>query len=317
MKLRIGHLSTFYHTSTLLMASGDLEKRFGIEAEWRLFGTGPAIVGSFSRGETDIAYIGLPPVIIGIDKGMRIKCIAGGHVEGTVFAGKGNWKGFPEIQNIEEILKQFRNLKIGAPGTGSIHDVILKEYLDRFNLDKEIEVINFKWADLALEAIVKDEISAAFGTPALGAAIMHYANGRVLYPPSMIWPNNPSYGIIVNIDFTEANRGLVENFLVLHEETTAFIRTHTKEAAKKIADNVGFIDEAFVMDTLRMSPKYCSQITDSYVSSTMGLMKALKKLGYISRDILQDEVFDLSLIRKIHPKGDHYGEEISGQLIHG
>lgn len=310
MKLRIGHLSTFYHTSALLISDKGIDKRLGIEVEWRLFGTGPAIVEALGRGEADIAYVGLPPAIIGIDRGLDIRCIAGGHVEGTVFTAKGRWKGYPEMSDIEDVLGQFRGFKIGVPGKGSIHDVILNEYIDRYKLHNDIETVNFKWADLLLEAIVRDDVAAAFGTPALGAAIKYYAGGRVLYPPSMIWPDNPSYGIVADMGFLNRNRGLVEAFLVLHEETTAFIRTQAKEAAKKIADNVGFIDEAFVMDTLMMSPKYCSQITDGYISSTMGLMKVLKKLGYISREISRDEVFDLSLIQEIHPRGDHYGEGI-------
>jgi hypothetical protein len=37
----------------------------------------------------------------------------------------------------------------------------------------------------------------------------------------------------------------------------------------------------------------------------------LRKLGYIARDIKEDEIFDTSLIRKIHPEKEHYGEGIS------
>ncbi|MBA4373947.1 MAG: sulfonate ABC transporter substrate-binding protein, partial [Thermodesulfovibrio sp.] len=40
MKLRIGHLSTFYHTAILLMARQDLEQQLGIEVAWQLHGTG-------------------------------------------------------------------------------------------------------------------------------------------------------------------------------------------------------------------------------------------------------------------------------------
>ncbi len=37
----------------------------GAGAEWKLFGTGPAIVDAFKKRELDMAYIGLPPAIIG------------------------------------------------------------------------------------------------------------------------------------------------------------------------------------------------------------------------------------------------------------
>lgn len=309
MKIRIGHLSTFYHTSMLLMAQGTLSKDFDVE--WRLFGTGPAIVNAFGKGELDLAYIGLPPAIIGIDKGIAIKCIAGGHIEGTVIAGHNKHNGFPEIEDLGEILKQFTGLKIGVPGRGSIHDVIITEYLERFNLRDQMEIINFQWADQVTEAMAKGMVSAAVGTPALAVAIGRYAHGKILYPPSKTWPDNPSYGILAGVEFLRTERGVIEEFLALHEEATSLLRNRPKEAAGIISDYVGFIDKEFVFDVLKISPRYCAQITDDYIASTMEFVGAQKRIGYIAREILPDEIFDPSIIRKIHPEKDHYRDGIS------
>src|SRR5512143_3041140 len=123
MKIRIGHLSTFYHTAILLMANSDTDSRVGAEIEWKLMGTGPAIMKAFGRGELDMAYIGLPPASIGRDQGSKVTCVAGGHVEGTGMAGKAQWTGCPETKDRGMILRQFRGHSIGVPGKGSIHDV--------------------------------------------------------------------------------------------------------------------------------------------------------------------------------------------------
>jgi NitT/TauT family transport system substrate-binding protein len=291
------------------MAREDIAKRLNTDVEWRLFGTGPAIVTAFERNELDLAYMGLPPAVIGIDRGVDIKCVAGGHVEGTVISGKKRFQGFPEMHDLGEILKQFCGLKIGVPGKGSIHDVIITECLDRLDLGKEIDVVCFQWADQVMEAIVRDDVAAAVGTPALAAAVKYYADGRILYPPSKIWPNNPSYGILADNRFLDRGRNIVESFLLLHEEATAFLRSRPTEAARIISSYVGFIDEDFVLDTLKISPKYCAQITDAYISSTMEFVKAMKRLGYIGRELTSGEIFDVSLIKKIHPARDHYREE--------
>ena len=311
MLLRIGHLSTFYHTAIILMARADTNSRLGAEIDWRLFGTGPAIADAFDKGELDIAYIGLPPAIIGINRGVNIICIAGGHVEGTVISGKKELKGFPDKTDMNKILSQIKGERIGVPGKGSIHDVILQDCLEKFNLKKEIAVINFQWADMVLEAMVKGEISIAFGTPALAAVIKRYDGGKILYPPSMLWPNNPSYGIIVDKKFLKKEKAAVEQFLILHEEATSFIRIRPSKASKVIADYIGFIDKELVLDTLKISPKYCSKISEGYISSTMEFVKALKRLGYINREISENEIFDLSLIEKIHPEKEHYSDGIS------
>jgi len=314
MKLRIGHLSTFYHTAIILMAEDMLTKTLGMDVEWRLFGTGPAIVNAFESKDLDLAYVGLPPAAIGISRGVGIVCVAGGHMEGTVLAGRKEFTGFPEQEDLRTILGQFRGRKIGVPGKGSIHDVILSECLERYGLTKETTVINYPWADQVTEAMVRGEVSAAVGTSALAVAIRRFAHGKILYPPSQLWPNNPSYGIMVDRDFLEREKKTVERFLMMHEDATSLIRNKPRLAARIISDFVGFIDDEFVMETLKVSPKYCAQITDEFIASTIEFVKALKKLGYIGREITSDEIFDTSLINIIHPEKDHYEDGISNTL---
>lgn len=308
--LRIGHLSTFYHTSILLLARGGAASSLNADVEWRMFGTGPEIVSAFERNELDLAYVGLPPAIIGIDRGVKIKCVGGGHIEGSVISGKSRFRGFPEVDRLDEILKQFRGLKIGVPGRGSIHDVILKDCLDRFDLTDKIEIVNYSWADQITEAVVRNELPAAVGTPALAVALKRYADGKVLYPPSKLWPSNPSYGILADSRFLLNQGDTVERFLSMHEEATFFLRHSPEEAAKIISNYVGFIDKEFVMDTLRISPKYCAQLTEDYIDSTVGFVKTMKRLGYINREIPSSEIFDTSLIKRVHREGDHYEEGI-------
>jgi len=315
MKLRIGHLSTFYHTAIILMAKNMLTKTLGMEVEWRLFGTGPTIMNAFENKELDLAYIGLPPAAIGISKGVRIVCIAGGHMEGTVIAGTKEFTGFPEQEDLRSILGQFRRMKIGVPGKGSIHDVILSECLERYELAKEITVVNFPWADEVTEAMVRREVSAAVGTPALAVAIRRFAHGKILFPPSKLWPNNPSYGILVDRDFLEREKETAERFLVVHEDATSLIRNNPRLAARIISEHVGFIDEEFVLETLKVSPKYCAQITDRFIASTMEFVKVLKKLGYIEREIASNEIFETSLINTIHPGKDHYEDGLSNAVF--
>jgi hypothetical protein len=49
MLLRVGHLSTFYNTAMLFMADRGLCSGIDADIEWRLFGTGPAIVNAFEK----------------------------------------------------------------------------------------------------------------------------------------------------------------------------------------------------------------------------------------------------------------------------
>jgi NitT/TauT family transport system substrate-binding protein len=265
---------------------------------------------AFEQGELDLAYIGLPPAIIGMDRGIDVVCVAGGHVEGTVMAGKSGWQGHPDAGDLGTVLRQFRGRKIGVPGKGSIHDVILKSCIEQHGLERDITIVNYPWADLVTEAVVKDEVAAAVGTPALAVAIKRFAGGKVLWPAAGFWPSNPSYGIVADRGFLEREQNTVLKFLELHEEATAFIRKEPAKASRMIADFVAVVDEEFVMDTLMVSPKYCAQLTEDYIVSTMKFVPVLKKLGYIQSDIGRDRIFSRGIINRIHPEKDHYGDGV-------
>src|SRR5512136_3033955 len=112
--VKIGYLTTLYHTSFIIQASGQMAD-LGIKASWKLFPNGPAIVEAFGKNEIDLGYIGLPPAMIGISKGLKIKCIAGGHVEGTVLIGK---RDFQLAETAKEVLSQFKGRIIGTPRRG-------------------------------------------------------------------------------------------------------------------------------------------------------------------------------------------------------
>lgn len=303
--LRIGHLSTLYHTSILLMARGHLDRLIEKPVKWQLYGTGPEIIEAFERDEIDMAYIGLPPVIMGIDRGIRIKCVAGGHIEGTVLASHKDMKAYPDVKDLKDILAQFLGYRIGVPGKGSIHDVIITELLDRFKFKERIKITNFKWADQALEAFVKGDVVAVAGTPALATAIKRYGEGKVLYPPSMLWPNNPSYGIVVSQRLL-GYRDTLERFLNIHEQATAELRERPEEVSQAISRFVGIVDSDFVLETIMLSPRYCAQLTEGYIKATMGFVRAMKRLGYIKKDIRREEIFETEIIRNIHVSEDHY-----------
>jgi len=306
MKLRIGHLSTFYHTALLLMEkTEEISEILHWPIEWKLYGTGPAIVKAFEENEIDMAYIGLPPAVIGIEKGIPIKCIAGGHVEGTVIAGSGDLKGFPYIQDIEEFFYSLRSKRIGVPGRGSIHDVLIRDSVERLGLLEEIEILNFSWADSIVEAMKKGEVSIAVGTPNLAISIKRFLKGKILWPPDRLWPYNPSYGIVVREELLK-EKELLKKFLLLHEKATTFLRERPEEASEIITKIIGLVDKEFVLETLKVSPRYCAHLSKEYIDSTMRLLKAMKELGYIKRDFREEEIFFTDLIKEIHPEEGHY-----------
>lgn len=302
-KLRIGYLSTVYHTSFILQGTDTLQA-LGIQAEWTLYPSGPDIVNAMREGNLDLGYIGLPPVIIGIDRGVDLRCVAGGHIEGTVVIAGEEWKALGECSGIPDFLSQFEGTAIGCPPKGSIHDVIVNDLLRRHGMDG-IRVINYPWADFIPDALLSGEISAAAGTPALAVTARRYADARIVVPADAIWPYNPSYGIVTAGE-TIGNAALLSRFLRAHEEACEFIRHDPYGAARIVSEVTEMVDPGFVMETYRISPKYCASLTGEYIASTMTFVEALAAAGYISGPIPEKRIFDTTLIDEVHRSPAHY-----------
>ncbi len=261
-------------------------------------------------GRLDLGYIGLPPVIIGIDRGLRLACIAGGHIEGTVMIAGKKIRTVDECGSMQEFLSQLSGKAIGTPPKGSIHDVIVHDLLQKNNRT-DVEVKNYPWADFLSDALLTGEITAAAGTPALATTARRYGNGRLVVQPDRLWPFNPSYGIVVMREMLKQS-DLLTRFLTAHEAASEWIRRDPKACARVVADTIGMVDAAFVEETYRISPKYCAALPPEYIASTMKFARTLHTLGYTSRSISENECFDRSLIEMIHTGPHHYAAGIAG-----
>lgn len=304
-RIRIGHLSTVYHTAFLLRGS-DILDRQGLRAAWKLFASGPDIISAMRRGELDLGYIGLPPVIIGIGSGLNLTCIAGGHVEGTVMVAGPGIRTLSECGSMLEFLSQFTGKTMGAPPRGSIHDVITRELLREHGFT-DLAVRNYPWADFLSDALVSGEISCAAGTPALAVTTRRYGNARLVVSPDRLWPFNPSYGIVVMREMLKKEE-LLLRFLSAHEEACEWIRHDPDACARTVVTTTAMVDEDFVREAYQISPKFCSALPPEYIASTMKFAAPLHELGYIPRRVEEAEVFDRTLIEQVHPGPHHYND---------
>jgi NitT/TauT family transport system substrate-binding protein len=305
--LSIGHLSTCYHSNFILMQDDDLKTQLGVEVDWNIFGTGPEMVEAFKNNELDIGYIGLPPAIIGIERGVPIKCVAGGHVEGTIMCAKKKYKDDTQLdRNLRKVMSQFKGAAIGVPAKGSIHDVILSYYMDKYKLQDEIEVINYAYPELIALDMKKNKLEAGVGTPCLAVFASTLLESRLIIQADNLWDNNPSYGVFFHENLIKNNSELVLGFLAFHKKSATLLRKSPDMAAKLIADTVEMTTEEFVKEVLKISPKYCIALSEGYVKSTMEFIGALHKLGYIKRTLDVEEIFEFRFVEKVHPEHHHY-----------
>ena len=305
LSLRIGYLSTLYHTSHLLRADDWIDQELGVRGCWYLYGTGPEMIQAFEKREIDLGYIGLPPAMIGMSRGIPLVCIAGGHIEGTVMvAGKG-YKGFSELSETALLLKQFARRRIGIPAAGSIHDVIFRSLLQEHSLSEDIEIVNYAWADLIPHAMKNGEIDGAVGTPPLAVLCEQECETAIMIPPALMWPFNPSYGIVVHRDML-AREDLIQGFLTLHERASNIIKDQPEQAARLTTAALPGLTVPFVKKVYRLSPKYCASLPEQYLRASKKFIPVMKALDYLKDFKETEKIFDTRFIEKIHPEPHHY-----------
>lgn len=307
--MNIGHLSTAYHTNWILIGNNDLEKDLNLKVNWSLFGTGPLMVEAFKEGKLDIGYMGLPPAIVGIDNGVPIKCVAGGHVEGTIMVGKKNHKAIGELNNdIYKTLLQFKGHTIGTPSVGSIHDAILNYYLEQYNLKDDIEVKNYKQAEFIAVDMEKGLLEGGVGTPALAVFAKTILDSHLIIPAKYLLANNPSYGILIHEDLIANHPEMVITFLSHHKKASYLLRESQDKAAEIISKTFTILNnnKHYAKAVLEISPKYCIALSEGYLTSTEGFVNTMFKLGYIKEKLPFEKIFDLRFVKEVHPEKDHY-----------
>jgi len=306
-KLNIGHLSTAYHTNFILMEGDDLANDLKRDINWILFGTGPAMIEAFKNKKLDIGYMGLPPAIIGIDKGVPIKCVAGGHVEGTIIIAKKEYKEMNQLDNnLAEVLSQFKGKLIGVTSKGSIHEVILSHFLKKYDLSNDVDVKNYGQAEFIALNMKKGILDAGVGTPALAVFASTILDSHIIVEPKHLWANNPSYGIFLHENLIENSPDIIIEFLNHHKRASYLLRNSQSLAAEKISKTFEIIDKNYAESVLKISPKYCISLSENYINATMEFVKTLKNLNYIKKELTAENIFDPTFIRKVHPEQDHY-----------
>jgi NitT/TauT family transport system substrate-binding protein len=302
--LRIGYLSTLYHTSHILRQLGWVEQALAVECSWLLFGSGPEMVHAFERQEIDLGYMGLPPAMIGMARGIPLVCVGGGHVEGTVMVAGRSFRGLSETDGPAVFLHQFRKRRVGIPAAGSIHDVVFRALLAEHSI-ADVQIVNTPWADLIPYALKRGEVEAAVGTPPLAVLCERECGTRTVLPPDALWPFNPSCGIVVRRELL-GDRDRIEAFLGLHEKACNLIRGSPERAARLTAAALPGLDESFVREVYPVSPNYCASLPRAYVESALRFLPVMNQLGYLSGSPGPEAVFESALIEKVHPDPHHY-----------
>lgn len=307
--VRIGYQPSLCQVSSALVPYQTVERNLGVNVEWKLFPSGPPEVQAMASGQLDVAYIGVPPVFVGVDKGVPIKVVAAVCQEDPRLMGPAHFKDLREAGSLEAVAHQFRGKTVATLARGSVEDAIARAFFDRAGMveGKDYTILNYTGGRAGLDQMIqKGEV---VGTVEVGWLLTPWVKSgrmKVLVEARDLWPDSPCCCLAVTEKLLEEYPDFVEDYLRVNVAGAHFILAYPQEFAETASRFIKY-PEPLAYEALVMSPHQDALITPEYVAASMRFIGVLQKAGFIRRELKESDVFYLDLIRKVHPEPYHMG----------
>lgn len=273
-----------YAPLNIMKELGILEKKLpGVSIEWKQFGGPTAIREGMLNGEIDFGFMGISPVLIGIDNGMDWKYATGISSNQVAIV-----TDRPELQSLSDFTPED---KIAILSPGCTQHVLLcmlaqKELSDARCLDQQ--TVSMTHPDAANALISDTEIAAHVATPPyiqeeLSHGMHIIADGEDIMGEPFTFISG-----VAMTQFYENHRDWYDAFIEALEESVDYINNNKDEAAKHLAPVYGISEEELLEQM-----GYNGTIYSTKLSGIEKMSRAMEETGFIKKaPAFEDIIFD-------------------------
>jgi len=251
-----------------------------------LFPTGAPEMQSMLAGDIDVAYVGAAPVISALASGLDAKIVAAVQIEGSDLVLRNE---FPY-----ESPEDLKGLKLATFPPGTIQDTLLRNWLKENGVDpdKDVDILAMGPGD-AITAISAEQIDGAFLPHPAPTLIEDGGNARSIVQSNEILAEHACCVVAVSGDLIREHPELVQQIVATHVRATQYNSENLDEAAQIFADDQDW-DVELVKTSLADWDGAWVADPNLIVDSTVDYAKVQYDLGYISTELTEDDIFDLS-----------------------
>ncbi|KSV59017.1 ABC transporter substrate-binding protein [Acetivibrio ethanolgignens] len=273
-----------YAPLNIMKELGILEKKLpGVSIEWKQFGGPTAIREGMLNGEIDFGFMGISPVLVGIDNGMDWKYATGISSNQVAIV-----TDRPELNSLADFTPED---KIAILSPGCTQHVLLcmlakKELSDAHCLDNQ--TVSMSHPDAANALISDTEIAAHVATPPyiqeeLSHGMHIIADGEDIMGEPFTFISG-----VAMTKFHETHRDWYDAFIETLEESIAYINNNKKETAALLAPVYGISEEELLEQM-----NYNGTIYSTKLSGIEKMSQAMAETGFIKRaPAFEDIIFD-------------------------
>ncbi len=270
----------------------------GLEVEWLQLGSGGAIREAFIAGEIDVAVMGIPPFLIGWDKGIPWK-VASGMCAMPL-----------SLQTYKDEVNSLADLtaedKVAYPSPGSIQHILLSMAAEKqLGSPTALDDIGVAMAhpDAAAALINKKDITAHFTSPPYNFEELSNEGIKVVVDGTEAFGTEFTFLVAVaSQDLYENNPKAYAAYIMGVADAANFINQNPEEAAKILAP-VFKLDEETTL-------KYLTWPGMNYVTTPLGLMgfsDFMVDAGYIEK--VPESMADIAFPNMLSAVGMGQGEQ--------
>lgn len=273
-EIRIAGQFGLVYAPLMIAQKHKIFEKYGLKPVWREYGSGAAVREGLVSGEVDVGFMGIPPFLIGWDKGCPWKAALGFVVIPV---------GLVTYDSSIKSLKDFKSTdKIALPSPGSVQHILLamaaeKELGSVSALDQNL--VAMAHPDGAAALISKRGITAHFTTPPYLFEELNQPGFHAVTDDIEAFGQPFSFNVgVASEKFHNGNPVAYACFVNAISEAMAWINANKKEAANLLAPEFGLTPEK--------TYSYMTWPGMDYTTAPYGLLgfaDFMKEAGYISR----------------------------------
>lgn len=259
------------------------EKLPGVTVNWKQFGGPTGIREGMLNGEIDFGFMGVSPVLIGIDNGMKWRYATGISANQVAVVASRE-----DVRTLDDLTEKDRIAILSPACTQHVLLCMLaKQQLgDAHALDNQLVSMNHPDSVSAL--LSGTEITAHVSTPPyitqeLNAGMHVVADGEEIMGRSFTFIS----GVAME-EFYQNHRDYYDAFLEALQESIAFINDNREESVRLLAPIYGITEEE-----LAAQMDYNGTIYSTELNGVAAFSREMKDMGFISEDRpMEDLVFE-------------------------
>jgi ABC-type nitrate/sulfonate/bicarbonate transport system substrate-binding protein len=190
------------------------------------------LAAAFAKGDVNVAWACLAPIIKMIDKGARLYIIGAAHYYGYGCVGR------PGIRSISD-LKRLKTVRIAVPGYGAPAHILALMIMEKYHINGSIVFVR---PPAILDAVFSGAVDVAC-LPEHYLSIAEYKGLKVLVAAQDVWKgipgNYPGSYLFVKESLIRRNPKLVCVLARINAEAIKYALSHPREAAKIDAAELG------------------------------------------------------------------------------